>query len=102
MKLPAEKFLRRFLLHVLPKRFVRIRSFGFLASRRRSKLLPLCFQCLGSSPDALAEEDQTAKGLWNCPKCGGPMVVIFRVNIPSWKPRPPPSHLVWGNEFLTE
>jgi predicted Zn-ribbon and HTH transcriptional regulator len=102
MKLPAEKFLRRFLLHVLPKRFVRIRRFGFLASRRRSKLLPLCFQCLGSSPDALTEQDQTAKGLWNCPKCGGPMVVIFRVNIPSWKPRPPPSHLVWGNEFLTE
>ncbi len=52
MKLPAEKFLRRFLLHLLPKGFVRIRNFGFLASRHRSRLLPLCFQCLGSDPDA--------------------------------------------------
>ena len=51
MTLPAEKFLRRFLLHLLPKGFVRIRNFGFLASRRRSALLPLCFQCLGSNPD---------------------------------------------------
>ena len=52
MTLPAEKFLRRFLLHLLPKGFVRIRNFGFLASRHRSRLLPLCFQCLGSNPDA--------------------------------------------------
>jgi hypothetical protein len=51
MKLPAEEFLRRFLLHLLPKGFVRIRNFGFLASRHRGRLLPLCFQCLGSDPD---------------------------------------------------
>jgi predicted Zn-ribbon and HTH transcriptional regulator len=103
MPLPAEEFLRRFLLHLLPKRFVRIRSFGFLANRRRSKLLPLCFQCLGSLPDALTEEDEPEKasGLWKCPKCGGPMVVTFRVNIPSRKPRPPPASLVWGNDFLS-
>jgi hypothetical protein len=38
-----DEFLRRFLLHLLPKGFVRIRHFGFLANRRRSTLLPLCF-----------------------------------------------------------
>src|ERR1017187_5171236 len=41
--LTVDKFLRRFLLHVLPKGFVRIRNFGFLANRRRATLLPLCF-----------------------------------------------------------
>src|SRR6201999_1988742 len=37
-----EEFLRRFLLHVLPHGFVRIRFFGFLANRNRPSLLPLC------------------------------------------------------------
>jgi hypothetical protein len=96
MPLPAEEFLRRFLLHLLPKGFVRIRSFGFLANRRRSKLLQLCFQCLGSNSDALTNEAQPAgtSGLWKCPKCGGPMVVTFRVNAPCWRPRPPPISFV--------
>ena len=96
MPLPAEEFLRRFLLHLLPKGFVRIRNFGFLASRHRSRLLPLCFQCLGSDPDAHINEGQpeNATGLWKCPKCGGPMIVILRVNAPKWLPRPPPVPLV--------
>jgi len=91
--LPAEEFLRRFMLHLLPKGFVRIRSFGYLANRRRGKLLPLCFKALGSLPD---DEDPatTTSGLWQCPKCGGPMVVTFRVNIPSRHPRPPPAPAV--------
>ncbi len=42
MTVTAEEFLRRFLLHVLPPGFVRIRFFGFLANRRRKTLLPLC------------------------------------------------------------
>ena len=46
MTLPVEEFLRRFLLHVLPRGFVRIRHFGFLANRQRAILLPLCFQLL--------------------------------------------------------
>jgi len=46
LTLPADEFLRRFLLHVLPRGFVRIRHFGFLASRRRGALVPLCKQLL--------------------------------------------------------
>ncbi len=42
MTVHGEEFLRRFLLHVLPKGFIRIRSFGFLAARRRTRFLPLC------------------------------------------------------------
>ncbi|HZD94016.1 MAG TPA: IS91 family transposase, partial [Candidatus Sulfotelmatobacter sp.] len=46
MTLAVEEFLRRFLLHLLPRGFVRIRNFGFLANRQRATLLPLCFQLL--------------------------------------------------------
>src|SRR5450759_5268376 len=51
MRLPLEEFLRRFFLHVLPRGFVRIRHFGFLAHRRRAALLPLCFALLGQSAE---------------------------------------------------
>jgi hypothetical protein len=50
MTLDAQEFLRRFLLHVLPRGFVRIRSFGFLANRRRARLLPLCQRLLADYP----------------------------------------------------
>ena len=47
MRLPALEFIRRFLLHVLPDRFVRIRYFGLLAHRHRRRLLALCRDHLG-------------------------------------------------------
>ena len=46
MTISADEFLRRFLLHVLPKGFVRIRFFGFMASRRRTAPLPQCQELL--------------------------------------------------------
>ena len=52
LTLSLDEFLRRFLLHVLPKGFVRIRNFGFLANRRRATTLPLCFPLLGAAPAA--------------------------------------------------
>ena len=48
LALSLDEVLRRFLLHLLPKGFVRIRYFGFLANRRRATLLPLCLQLLGA------------------------------------------------------
>ena len=100
MALPADEFLRRFLLHLLPKGFVRIRNFGYLANRRRRTLLPLCFQCLASMPHTSTTEVQTAdtSGLWKCPKCGGPMVVILQVFLPRRLPRPPPATSVARQE----
>jgi hypothetical protein len=49
MTLTVAEFLRHFLLHVLPRGFVRIRHFGFVARRRRAALLPLCFGLLARS-----------------------------------------------------
>jgi hypothetical protein len=82
MTLSADEFLRRFLLHVLPKGFVRIRFFGFLAHRRRATLLPVCCQLL---PAATASSHCPASPqpppLWRCPVCGGPMIVIERLTV---------------------
>jgi hypothetical protein len=50
MTLSLDEFLRRFLLHLLPEGFVRIRNFGFLANRKRATTLPLSFQLLGGTP----------------------------------------------------
>src|SRR5256884_5619361 len=51
LPLSVNELLTRFLLHILPQGFVRIRNFGFLASRKRTTLLPLCFQLLGATPE---------------------------------------------------
>ncbi len=50
MTLSLDEFLRRFLLHLLPEGFVRIRNFGFLANRKCATTLPLCFQLLEAAP----------------------------------------------------
>ena len=84
MTLSVEEFLRRFLLHVLPRGFVRIRHFGFFAHRRRAALLPLCRQLLAvavsTTPSSESESISGAESpLWRCPRCGGPMVLIERL-----------------------
>jgi putative transposase/transposase-like zinc-binding protein len=93
MTLSLDEFLRRFLLHLLPKGFVRIRHFGFLANRRRSTLLPLCFEALNAVPLQTEPETSTAREsspLWRCPKCGGPMAVIQRLTPAQIQLRSPP------------
>jgi hypothetical protein len=92
--LSYDKFLRRFLLHLLPQGFMRIRHFGFLACRRRPTTLPLCFQLLGAAQEALTEEHpsptEDAPDLYRCPKCGGPMKVIERLTAAEIQLRSPP------------
>jgi hypothetical protein len=81
MTVTAEEFLRRFLLHVLPQGFVRIRFFGFLANRRRKALLPLCRNLLqmAQPPDSTEPIPSTSSPvIWRCPKCQGPMLLIER------------------------
>jgi hypothetical protein len=93
MTLSRDEFLRRFLLHLLPKGFVRIRHFGFLANRRRATLLPLCFAALHALPPQAQSEPSTTsttQPLWRCPKCGGPMVVAERFTAAQLQLRSPP------------
>jgi len=94
LPLSVNEFLTRFLLHILPQGFLRIRNFGFLANRRRSTLLPLCFQLLGTTPQPPAEEHSSstedAAELYRCPYCGGPMKVIERLTAAEILLRSPP------------
>jgi putative transposase/transposase-like zinc-binding protein len=94
LPLSVNEFLSRFLLHILPQGFVRIRHFGFLANRRRTKLLPLCLQLLGATPEPLAEQHASSPDdgpdLYLCPNCGGLMKVIERLTAAEIQLRSPP------------
>ncbi len=92
MTLSLDEFLRRFLLHLLPDSYVRIRNFGFLANRRRSTFLPLCFQLLGSAPQTEQDTPGTknSSDLWFCPKCAAPMMVVERLTAAEMQLRSPP------------
>jgi hypothetical protein len=81
MMLSTEEFLRRFLLHWLPRGFVRIRFFGFLANRRRASLLPVCRRLLVANSASRPVVSFAAKptAAWACPLCGGPMATIERL-----------------------
>jgi hypothetical protein len=81
LRLSGEEFLRRFLLHVLPRRFVRIRSYGLLANRNRARNLARCRELLGVATEA--EVGTNARKTWQevaarllgrdpfcCPACG--------------------------------
>jgi hypothetical protein len=82
MTLSATEFLRRFFLHVLPKGFVRIRHFGFLANRFRASRLALGRQLLASSGSTeqhvRAHDLPESSSLWHCPRCAASMIVIQR------------------------
>ncbi|HKM72972.1 MAG TPA: transposase [Stellaceae bacterium] len=85
MTLDVDEFIRRFLIHVLPDGFHRIRHYGFLASGNRTSSIALARQFLGmpdpasSSPHSDGTEGGHADehDEWNtCPCCGGRMIII--------------------------
>jgi hypothetical protein len=82
MKLDAVEFIRRFLLHVLPAGFVKIRHFGLLANRNRRQALAVCRLRLGASTpdsDPLLTAQQKAALSRSCPPCRcGTLHVIAR------------------------
>jgi hypothetical protein len=95
LTLGVNEFLRRFLLHVLPPAFVRIRYFGFFAHRRRAEFVPLCLELL-ATPTTLPPpryKPSPVPTLWQCPKCGGPMVLLERRSPVQLRLRSPPAHL---------
>ena len=96
LTLPLDEFLRRFLLHLLPRGFVRIRNFGYLANRQRAMLLPLCLQLLASTSDISTRNASAATDHphphWNCPICGGTMHVVERFSAAQLLLRSPPRH----------
>ena len=102
MRLDAHEFIRRFLLHVLPCGFQRIRHFGFLANCHRQARLDLCRQLL-KAPAPMVEpldplldyrdhyQRLTGVSLRDCPQCGRGQMVRIESFEPGILPRGPPT-----------
>jgi putative transposase len=90
MTLATDEFIRRFLLHVLPKGFHRIRHYGLLASAARKANVARIRQLLAvPPPDELAEPIEPTDPRPPCPCCGGRMIIIETFQRGS-QPRAPP------------
>jgi hypothetical protein len=94
MTLEGTEFLRRFFSHVLPKGFVRIRQFGFLANRFRAERIELCRELIGThvEPSPASEEPVPDPELpeptsWRCPLCGAPMIKVRIFRAGDWSSR---------------
>ena len=75
MTLSASEFLRRFCQHVLPRGFVRIRHFGYLANARRVALIALARQQLACQPPPTSHLTNSPVAIWRCPRCGANMII---------------------------
>jgi Putative transposase/Transposase zinc-binding domain len=94
MTLNAEEFIRRFLVHVMPRSFVRIRYYGFMANRHRAENLRRCQQLIGQARAEEADERATVdrfdfdtredQALGRCPQCTqGRMRIVQRLDRPT-------------------
>ena len=98
MTLSADEFIRRFLLHVLPEGFHRIRYYGFLGNRYRKEKLEQCRQLLGmAEATAIEKSDQdyrdryeavTGSSLWACPVCKQGRMIVVGIIDPFTSPLP--------------
>ena len=96
MTLAADEFIRRFLLHVLPDGFQRIRYYGFLGNRYRKEKLERCRRLLGmpapasTSTEAPADNDYhdryeelTGRSLHQCPQCDRGRMLVVKILAPT-------------------
>jgi hypothetical protein len=94
MILEAHEFIRRFLLHILPESFCKIRYFGFLANRHRRSQLSLCRQLLNAPPPETdsqlldwksRHEALTGESFDICPVCRQGRMHLLQILPPLWK-----------------
>jgi hypothetical protein len=98
LRLEATEFIRRFLLHALPKGFVRIRRYGLMANAQREQRLARCRNLLGDLPDRDTIQDSCTgvtpfePGVYPCPRCEEGLMRRVQGPIPwaALRPRPPP------------
>jgi hypothetical protein len=97
MTLSANEFMRRFLLHVLPGGFHRIRHYGFIANAERKENLAKARELLQVVPTVTAQDEQAvasadpARPNFVCSHCGALMIVVDTIaRVPLIRARPPP------------
>ncbi len=101
MTLTAHEFIRRFLMHVLPKGFHRIRHYGLFANGNRAANIARARELLDAAPPVVEPEEEKAAApdqprvlSCPCPRCGGRMIVIevfARGCEPRYRPTPAPT-----------
>jgi hypothetical protein len=102
MRLQADEFVRRFLLHVLPPGFQRIRHYGLLGNRCREAKLERCRRLLNAPAPNPQQADEpedyrdryqrlTGVSLWDCPQCKHGRMICIETWLPGSSPRGPPS-----------
>lgn len=85
--LPAETFIHRFLQHVLPKRFVKVRYYGFLSPRKRYLLDRIKLLFVPKPEKILYPTNITTEAqIMRCPKCGNPLVFVQQIKPQKWRP----------------
>jgi hypothetical protein len=95
MTLATDEFIRRFLIHVLPSGFHRIRHYGLFANHTRAKHLHRLRELLSDdSVNAVAPvkdviDDHLPTATYTCPDCGAPMIIIE--TFAKQRPRAPPA-----------
>ena len=92
MTLATDEFIRRFLLHVLPDRFHRIRHYGLLANKGRASNLARAHELLQILPDLTddgADNEHATRCVYQCKFCGAPMFIIETFTA-DHAPRAPP------------
>jgi hypothetical protein len=95
MTLASDEFIRRFLMHVLPRGFHRIRHYGWMANANRVEKLTQARELLRVKPvdvsrDAPEACQAESDGPWVCPTCAAPMIVIGIIER-GHRPRAPPT-----------
>jgi hypothetical protein len=107
MTLDADEFIRRFLIHVLPDGFHRIRHYGLFANANRAGNIALARRLLGvpdpppSSGDSHGTENPHEDSEWNaCPCCGGRMIIIETFK-PGCQPRLWPNPIDRARQLMT-
>jgi hypothetical protein len=95
MTLTADEFIRRFLIHVLPGGFHRIRHYGIFANRQRADNLSKARELLHADEpmttnDGAEDSSDEPASTYICRVCSGPMIVI-EILLPDHAPRAPPT-----------